>query len=75
MRRYALRGHPYQTLILLQEVKMNREEAKELAKDAISWAELLTTTLNELKIDGEKLADLEGQLKDIRGYLWTIAQN
>jgi hypothetical protein len=54
---------------MVQEVKMNKEEAKELAKDAISWAELLTTTLNELKIDAEKLADLEGQLKDIRGYL------
>jgi hypothetical protein len=50
----------------LQEVKVNKEEAKELAKDAISWAEQLTTTLKGLKVDAELLADLEGQLKDIR---------
>jgi hypothetical protein len=45
---------------------MNKEEAKELAKDAISWAERLTTTLTGLKIGAEQLADLEDQLEDIR---------
>jgi hypothetical protein len=44
---------------------MNKEEAKELAKDAISWAERLTTTLKGLKVGTEQLADLDDQLGDI----------
>ena len=45
---------------------MNKDEAKELAKDAISWAEQLTTTLKGLKVGTKQLADLDDQLGDIR---------
>lgn len=45
---------------------MNKQEAQELAKDAISWAELLTTTLDGLKIDAVQLSSLQDQVEDIR---------